>query len=96
MDAAYSPRNRRREVSGQHELRDRVIGWKSRFFASRWARYDLAKPGTFRLIPPAARVPHLRADHAAMREMYLSTPMPFDDVVATLRDLELRINEEQG
>lgn len=47
----------------QHGLRNRVVAWKSRFFASRWARYDLATPGTFRLVPPA------RADRPAARRL---------------------------
>jgi len=29
---------------GQGNLRDRVVAWKSRFFGSAWARYDLARP----------------------------------------------------
>ena len=32
----------------------RVVDWKSRVFARAWARYDLAVPGTFRLVPPAS------------------------------------------
>lgn len=34
---------------------ERVVDWKSRVFARGWARYDLARHGTFRLVPPAAR-----------------------------------------
>jgi len=45
----------------QHELRDRVVAWKRQFFGSAWATYDLAKPGMFRLVPPAGRLPALRA-----------------------------------
>jgi hypothetical protein len=75
-----------------HELRERVVAWKSQFFGSAWARYDLAKPGTFRLVPPAGRIAPLRRDYDAMREMYLSKPATFDDVLASLADLERRIN----
>lgn len=77
---------------GQDDLRDRVVGWKSQFFGSSWANYDQAKPGTFRLVPSAARVPALRRDYQAMRDMYLSEPANFDDVLATLAELENRIN----
>jgi hypothetical protein len=76
-----------------HDLRDRVVAWKGQFFGSSWASYHLAKPGTFRLVPPAARLPALRHDYQAMRDMYLSEPPPFDDLLATLADLERRINE---
>lgn len=76
----------------QHDLRDRVVAWKGQFFGSSWASYDLAKPGTFRLVPPAARLPALRRDYQSMRDMYLSEPASFDDILATLADLENRIN----
>ena len=61
---------------GQDDLRDRVVAWKSRFFGSAWARYDLARPDTFRLVPPKEREAALRQDYAAMRDMYLSEPEP--------------------
>jgi Nucleotidyl transferase AbiEii toxin, Type IV TA system len=76
-----------------HALRDRVVDWKSKFFGSGWARYDLAGPGTFRLLPPRARHPALARDYQAMREMYLSEPPSFDDVLSALAELEERINK---
>jgi hypothetical protein len=78
----------------QAELRDRVVEWKARFFGSSWARYDLARPNTFRLVPGPARVSELRRDYQAMRVMYLSEPPEFDDVVRSLRKLEDRVNRE--
>ena len=80
----------------QHDLRDRVVEWKSQFFGSSWANYDQAKPGTFRLVPPPERLPALRRDYQAMRDMYLSEPASFDDILATLADLENRINHAGG
>ena len=76
----------------QHDLRRRVVEWKSQFFGSSWANYDLAKPGTFRLVPPAERLPALRRDYHAMRDMYLAEPASFDDILTILADLENRIN----
>lgn len=80
----------------QHDIRNRVVTWKSQFFGSSWAGYDRAKPGTFRLVPPTERQPALRRDYHAMRDMYLSEPAPFDDVLATLAELENRINHVGG
>jgi hypothetical protein len=80
----------------QHDLRDRVVAWKGQFFGSSWANYDRAKPGTFRLVPPEARLPALRRDYDAMRDMYLSEPPSFEDVLAALADLEQRINQASG
>ncbi len=77
----------------QHALRNRVVQWKSQFFGSSWANYDKAKPGTFRLVPPAERQAVLRRDYQAMRDMYLSEPVSFDEILATLAELERRINQ---
>lgn len=77
---------------GDNELRSRVAHWKSRFFGSSWARYDEAVSGSFRLVPPLARLSSLRQDYQAMRDMYLSEPASFDDILTTLAKLESRIN----
>lgn len=76
----------------QHDIRNRVVEWKSRFFGSSWANYDQAKPGTFRLVPPSERLTALRRDYQAMRDMCLTEPASFDEILATLATLESRIN----
>ena len=80
----------------QHEIRDRVVAWKSQFFGSSWANYGQAKPGTFRLVPPVERQAALRQDYRAMRDMYLSEPVGFDEILATLAELEEQINRTGG
>ncbi|MBO0698944.1 MAG: nucleotidyl transferase AbiEii/AbiGii toxin family protein [Zavarzinella sp.] len=77
----------------QRDLRDRVVEWKSQFFGSSWANYGQAKPGTFRLVPPPERRAALRQDYRAMRDMYLTEPVTFDDILTTLSELEQRINQ---
>jgi hypothetical protein len=74
------------------ELRNRVVAWKSRFFGSSWANYEQAQPGTFRLVPPPQRQLDLAGDYQAMQDMYLSPPPQFQQILATLAELELRIN----
>jgi Nucleotidyl transferase AbiEii toxin, Type IV TA system len=74
------------------DLRQRVTDWKSRFFAATWARYDLATPGTFRLLPPESRFAELDRDYRAMRDMFLTEPQPFESLLETLKGLENRIN----
>jgi hypothetical protein len=81
---------------GRHEIRDRVVQWKRQFFGSAWANYDAARPGTFRIVPPSERLPALRRDYQAMRDMYLTEPAIFDDILAILTDLEDRINRAGG
>ena len=74
------------------DLRQRVANWKSLFFAASWARYDLATPGTFRLVPPEFRLAELKKDYQAMQDMFLVTPPPFENILQTVRDLENDIN----
>jgi hypothetical protein len=91
--AAIATRAEIDTVLANHELRQHVADWKSRFFPSSWARYDLAKPGTFRLAPPEFRIAELDRDYRAMRSMFLNEPQPFKTVVKELLDLESRINQ---
>ncbi len=70
----------------------RVADWKNRVFPRRWARYELARHGSFRLVPPLARQATLTADYAVMRPMFLSDPPPFSAVLAVLSEAEGKIN----
>lgn len=76
----------------QHDLRNKVVSWKNLFFPNASASYHEAKPDTFRLVPRAERLLELRRDYQLMRDMYLSEPVSFDDILDTLSDLERRIN----
>lgn len=73
-------------------LCSRVADWKSRVFARAWARYDLARHGSFRLAPPAHRVEALTPDYAVMRPMFLNEPPPFEQVLDRLARAEQSIN----
>jgi hypothetical protein len=76
-----------------HDLRDRVVAWKSLFFRDPSANLSQAKPGTFHLVPRAERLPELRRDYQLMRDMYLDEPVSFDEILSTLTELEHRINQ---
>lgn len=75
------------------ETCERVVGWKRVFFGSAWANHETARPGSFHLLPNDERLPALRRDFAAMRDMYLAEPPSFVEVLATLAALEHRLNE---
>lgn len=77
----------------EFDLLERVRKHKARFFASGWANYAAAEPGSLRLLPPESRWAELQADYAAMRSMFMGEPLPFDEVLATLREAEQVINE---
>jgi len=76
------------------ELRQRVANWKSRFFPASWARYDLATPGTFRLVPPEFRLAEVEKDYRAMQPMFLAEPPSFANIIEAVRALENRINQQ--
>lgn len=67
-----------------HDLRDRVVSLKNLFFRSSWTSYTEAKPGTFRLVPRAERLPALRRDYQLMRDMYLNDPLSFNEILSIL------------
>ena len=70
----------------------RVVEWKHKVFARQWARYDLAQPGSFRLLPSEVRIDALARDYAEMRPMFLTTPQPFDAVLEQLTMAERILN----
>ncbi len=90
---ALATHTQAREAVKDSDLCGQVVEWKSRFFHSSWAKYDLAMQGRIRLVPPADRLPPLRRDYSAMRDMYLSEPMSFDEILAKLAVLERTISE---
>ena len=90
--AAMATRTEALAAMENDSLRNQVVEWKALFFARSWARYDLAKPGTFRLVPPDHRLPELRKDYQSMRDMFLDSPPSFDTVLKILFKLESHIN----
>lgn len=74
------------------QLRERVVVHKSIYFRSGRARYDLAVPGSFRLVPDQGRIAELERDHEAMKQMFFTPPPSLAEVLGILRELEARIN----
>jgi len=70
----------------------RVAEWKARTFPRAWAKYDLARHGTFHLLPAESRRADVAADYAAMRPMFLIEPEPFEKMMERLAVAEKRIN----
>jgi hypothetical protein len=83
----------RAEALSDMELLAQVVRHKETFYPSAWARYDLAHPGTFRLVPPETRLPALERDYRNMAVMIFGEPPTFGSIMATLRTLEEEINK---
>jgi len=77
----------------QPDLLRVVAAHKDQMFPAAWARYDLAVPGTLKLVPPPERHEKLAKDYAQMREMIFSEPPTFEDLMEALQQLEDRVNE---
>ncbi len=75
-----------------NELLSRVVTFKDKFYRCPWARYDLAKRGTLRLMPPEYNVPKLKEDYAHMQNMIFGEKPTFDDILLTIAKLEKSIN----
>lgn len=77
---------------GALELLARVAAHKSVYFASNWAHYETARPGSFHLLPPASRLEDIKRDYAGMRDMFFGVYPSFDEVMAAITNLESRLN----
>jgi len=69
-----------------------VVVFKQRFYPSAWSRYDLAQPGSFRLIPKQGHLIELKKDYRDMAMMVFGEAPPFAAILETLRALEADIN----
>jgi hypothetical protein len=57
-------------------------------------RYDRAVPGSYRLIPTSAMRKKLAADYDRMSAMIFGSPPSFDEVMASIQELEQFLNVE--
>ncbi len=90
--AALADHESARRALERGDLRARVVAHKQVFFSDKFAHYETAVPGTFRLVPDDYRMPDLERDYRDMREMFFEAPPPWSQVVERLRQLEAEIN----
>ena len=70
-----------------------VVAFKQRFYPSAWARYDLAVPGSLKLLPTTpSHVEDLAQDYEEMQVMLFGAPPEFQEILDELRNLEAEIN----
>lgn len=75
------------------ELLHAVAAFKDKFYHRGWARYDLAKPGTMRLVPPKHVLKAVTKDYEGMRLMIFGERPEFRDIIEQLQLLEVEINK---
>jgi hypothetical protein len=76
------------------DLLGNVVEFKQRFYPRGWARYDLARPGTFQLIPEDKVLATVEADYRAMQNMIFGDVPAFDSIMETLQGLQKEINSK--
>jgi hypothetical protein len=74
------------------DLLANVVEFKERFYPRGWARYDFAKPGSFRLVPEGHVLAAVRADYQSMANMIFGDIPEFDDIMTILATLQNEIN----
>lgn len=74
------------------ELLHQVVAFKDRFYPAGSAHYDLAKPGTMRLMPPEDCRAALREDYNHMKNMIFGEKPEFDVILSAVQKMEDEIN----
>jgi Nucleotidyl transferase AbiEii toxin, Type IV TA system len=69
-----------------------VVEFKARFYPRGWARYDLARPGSFCLVPEGHVLAAVRADYRSMANMIFGDVPEFNDIMTILKALQDEIN----
>jgi len=74
------------------DLLIKVAEHKALFFKDSKAHYDLAKPGTLRLVSLDEHLVQLNDDYRQMQEMFFEDPPTFESVLKKLKTAEEEIN----
>lgn len=75
-------------------LLTKVAEHKALFFKENKARYDLAKPGSLKLLPHDDQISQLKIDYRQMEQMFFETPAQFEEILNKLKIVENAINEQ--
>jgi hypothetical protein len=80
------------QALGQLDLLSEVVNFKMKFYRCPWAKYEEAKPGTLRLLPPNDNLSALKRDYESMQEMLFGSVPSFDEIMEGLNTIEAEIN----
>jgi hypothetical protein len=92
-DLAQMAASTTKEVAlGNIDLLHDVVEFKQRFYPRGWARYDLAIPGTLKLVPEAHVLAIVKSDYRAMANMIFGEYPSIESTLDRLKALEDEIN----
>ena len=69
-----------------------VVKFKSKFYRSKWERYEDAKIGTIKLIPDSKYMRELESDYVKMQSMLYGEVPEFSEIMIMIKELEKEIN----
>ncbi len=75
-------------------LLDKVVKFKEKFYRCPWAKYEDAKIGTMKLMPPDGNIQSLKDDYEHMQNMIFGKKYKLDMILQGIAKLENEINEE--
>ena len=75
------------------DLREKVRQHKLNFFNAAWKKFDEAVPGSLFVVPTGELLAIVERDYLAMQEMMTGNVPRFEDIVASLVELESLIND---
>ena len=84
--------NVKEQALNQIALLQLVVKFKMKFYPRSWAKYEQAVPGSLILVPPNYRLKELTQDYEDMKDMIYGDRPSLDQIMATLKELEIEIN----
>lgn len=75
------------------DLLDEVRKFTETFYGRGWAKFDEARPESFKLVPDEASMPALQSDYENMKIMIYGEIPAFEDIMKTMKLLEDEINQ---
>ncbi len=80
------------EALSDLRLLQQVVDFKRKFYPATWAKFEEAKSGSLKLVPPEYRIKELEADYRAMEQMIFDKELSFEEILEILQELEDEIN----
>lgn len=74
------------------ELLKKVVEFKEKFYRCPWAKYEEAKIGTMKLMPPERNMQALKDDYKHMQNMIFGNKPEFQEIMAGMQKLEYEMN----
>ncbi len=74
------------------DLLKQVVEFKKTFYPCGWAKYDLAIPGSLKLLPTEENIKFLKDDYKKMQGMIFGEYPSWESILSYLKDLEEKLN----